>query len=342
MFLHFSPHVTHAAAVVKHFDDFHEDQFDFHAYCVRKVTLRAYTEVLKLEDNIWGDDYYFRAAGGIVKVYLHLHDNPAILQSTKEPDYSKMTAAEKKKAKAIARKKRIQAEKKEAERRQKEAEASADDGNQKKKGKPSIVDEDPHGKELLKKDPLEEAKKYSAMLSTHCPSYFGTWALQYDVSIRRKKLLLALQALCKMKKIDANHPEYFTKLVDFSKRTREVGDLPAAVREVLVEESATLLEGKTASQFVTDAAQQAGKEASVALPRCIAIAKALVDTNPTSMETAVSLIAEKNIHEQKGVSVESCRDAYKLLKSIGAGKDATVQKWVADVKLKFHLALDFN
>ena len=69
-----------AAAVVKHFDDFHEDQFDFHAYCVRKVTLRAYTEVLRFEDNLWGEDYYFTAAEGIIRIYLHLHDNPSIME----------------------------------------------------------------------------------------------------------------------------------------------------------------------------------------------------------------------------------------------------------------------
>ncbi len=34
-------------AVEKHFADFTEDQFDFHGYCVRKGTLRAYVDVLR-------------------------------------------------------------------------------------------------------------------------------------------------------------------------------------------------------------------------------------------------------------------------------------------------------
>lgn len=34
-------------AVEKHFADFAEDQFDFHGYCVRKGTLRAYVDVLR-------------------------------------------------------------------------------------------------------------------------------------------------------------------------------------------------------------------------------------------------------------------------------------------------------
>jgi peptide alpha-N-acetyltransferase len=41
-------------AIEKHFDDFADDQFDFHTYCIRKMTLRAYVAVLRLEDHIWG------------------------------------------------------------------------------------------------------------------------------------------------------------------------------------------------------------------------------------------------------------------------------------------------
>lgn len=34
-------------AVEKHYADITEDQFDFHSYCLRKMTLRAYIEMLK-------------------------------------------------------------------------------------------------------------------------------------------------------------------------------------------------------------------------------------------------------------------------------------------------------
>ena len=45
-------------ATVKHFDDFVEDQFDFHAYCVRKMTLRAYVQMLRMEDSIHTNIFY--------------------------------------------------------------------------------------------------------------------------------------------------------------------------------------------------------------------------------------------------------------------------------------------
>jgi peptide alpha-N-acetyltransferase len=186
-----------AAAVVKHFEDFHEDQFDFHSYCVRKVTLRAYTDVLRYEDHLWGEPYYGRAAEGTIGIYLHLFDNPSITAGEEEPDYSKMTAAEKKKSKAIARKKKKAAEKKaeeEVEKQKKNEQEANENGSKTKKGQQdAVTDADPDGKELLKKDPLEEAKTYSAMLAKHAPNRLSTWILQYDVAIRRGKALMAMQ-----------------------------------------------------------------------------------------------------------------------------------------------------
>jgi len=34
-------------AIEKHFQEFIEDQFDFHTYCIRKMTLRAYVDILR-------------------------------------------------------------------------------------------------------------------------------------------------------------------------------------------------------------------------------------------------------------------------------------------------------
>ncbi len=45
-------------ATVGHFNDFMEDQFDFHAYCVRKMTLRAYVQMLRMEDTIHKNIFY--------------------------------------------------------------------------------------------------------------------------------------------------------------------------------------------------------------------------------------------------------------------------------------------
>lgn len=39
--------------VRKHFEDFREDQFDFHTYCTRKMTLRSYMQMLRMQDRLY-------------------------------------------------------------------------------------------------------------------------------------------------------------------------------------------------------------------------------------------------------------------------------------------------
>ena len=324
-------------AVVKHFDDFQEDQFDFHAYCVRKVTLRAYTEVLRFEDNLWGEDYYFIAADGIVRICLHLSDNPWILEEDKEPDYSKMTAAERKKAKAVARKKRIQAEKKAAEKDKTE---SVENGSA-KKGKTSPVDEDPEGKELLKLDPLEEAKKYSSILSKHCPKRFVTWTLQYDVAIRRKKWLLALQSLYKMRSLDTSDAGFFTRLVDFALKVPVLEGLSGPAKVVLSEEFPSLLKGQSIKDFVAGAAKQVRGGLAVSLLYRVAVAEALVKTELESASAAASLIVEGGL-DVPGVTVESCASAMKSMEGLGPEANDPLKQWKAMVQGRFPVAADLK
>nr|CAD7605074.1 unnamed protein product [Timema genevievae] len=62
--------------VDRHFSEIIEDQFDFHTYCMRKMTLRSYVGLLRLEDILRAHPFYFRAARCAIEVYLHLHDKP--------------------------------------------------------------------------------------------------------------------------------------------------------------------------------------------------------------------------------------------------------------------------
>eukprot|EP00980_Cylindrotheca_fusiformis_P005774 scaffold1203_cov117-Cylindrotheca_fusiformis.AAC.13 len=325
------------ACVVKHFDDFHEDQFDFHAYCIRKVTLRAYTEVLKFEDSLWAEDYYFRAASGIIKIYLHLYDNPSTTKEAAEPDYSKMNAAERKKAKAVARKKKKQAEKKEAERQKKEG-SNTDKGDQNNDVKKSDLDEDPLGEELAKMDPLEEARKYSAVLSKHCKTTLETWALQYDVSVRRKKWLLALQALFKMHSLAPTHAEFFSRLVDFALQFPSSEGQPDAVKLVITQESSNLLNRKSVADYISEAAEQAKSNRRTSLPLRTAIAEAMVKTNPSSVNAASALVVDGGI-DGTDVSVESCRKALAVLKGF---RSASVEKWQSTVLGRFPRIEEFS
>ena len=326
-------------SVVKHFEDWHEDQFDFHSYCIRKGTLRAYADVLRFEDELWGLDNYARAAEGMSRLYIHLYDNPSLTKEDEEPDYSAMTAAERKKAKAIARKKKKAAEKKKEEEMA-AAEAAAK-ANQKKGTKPAAVDEDPNGEALLKQDPLEEAKKFSAILSRHAPFRLSTWLLQYDVAIRRKKTLLAMQALFKGRALDPKNGELFTRIVDFADKASPEDDSHDAVKEIIKGELPNLYDGKELSQFVQDAAASAKSDASTNLALRIAIAKAIVKTKNGSTSDAANLIADQGI-DGRGVSVETAKAALACLKEFGDEASAAKTKWIAAVKERFPLIKDFE
>lgn len=337
---------SQTAAVAKHFDDINEDQFDFHGYCLRKVTLRSYVDVLRFEDQVYGEEYFRRAASGLIRIYLHLFDHPPV-DETAEPDYSNMTAAERKKAKAIARKKKKAAEKKEAESKDaSNKKSSSDNGstkhtNHNKGSKQVVVDPDPLGKELLKKDPVEEAKKYSSMLAQYAPRRVETWTLRYDVAIRRKKALMALQALHKARLIDPANPELFSRTVAFAGKVEDLkAELPALVQTVLAEETSSILNGKSVADFVREraAAVRDADAASAAssLPIRIAVAKGLVDAKSASVPDACSLILKGGL-ESREVTAGTCRDALASLKSFGADAEGAASQWAEAVKVRFPL-----
>ena len=54
-------------AVEKHYADMTEDQFDFHSYCLRKMTLRAYVSMLKFQDRLHAHEYFHKAAAGAIR-----------------------------------------------------------------------------------------------------------------------------------------------------------------------------------------------------------------------------------------------------------------------------------
>jgi hypothetical protein len=193
----------------------------------------------------------------------------------------------------------------------------------------------------MKKDPLDEAKTYSAILSKHCPKNIVTWAIQYDVSIRRKKFLLALQALLKMRSLDADHPEYFTRLVDFALKIPGFEKLPDAVGTVITEESSKLLNQKSVSEYVSEAADQARQNKITALPARVAIAQGLVKTNPASVGAAATIIIDGGM-DSLGVNVESCRVALEALKGFGTESEASTKQWISVVKERFPLISEFS
>ncbi|TYZ64401.1 hypothetical protein PybrP1_012364 [[Pythium] brassicae (nom. inval.)] len=196
------------AAVEKHVSDFVDDQFDFHTYCVRKMTLRAYLQLLRMCDAVYSQPPFVAAAHGAIACYLALADRAAAATNGSASGGA-LSAADKKRAKreaAKARKAEFQKReeeelrarlKKEAEEKEREAAKAAakKTAAPAPRAKEKPKDADPLGEELAARPPLEEAWRFAAILQQHAGADPKTHVVAFDVAARKQKPLLCLQAL---------------------------------------------------------------------------------------------------------------------------------------------------
>jgi peptide alpha-N-acetyltransferase len=149
--------------VLTQFDDFYDDQFDFHTYCLRKMNLKSYYDMLKFQDQIKNSPLYSRAISGCVKSYLLLSKaHPEVMHNA--CDSSSLPTRTKLKAKA------------------KNLRKNCNDGSE---------------AAFLKKDPLEEASILLDLLSSVSSSLLEFYLLSIDVHLANKKWILALQIIKK-------------------------------------------------------------------------------------------------------------------------------------------------
>ena len=159
--------------VHRHFSQFSEDQFDFHTYCLRKSTVRAYLGMIRLIDQKSRHVYFRRATIGLARVYLKVAEE-----------------SEESKAKAIAD---LEDKVKQYEEKKKNAKVSEFK---------SKKDEDPKGLALYKeKDPLMKAWSYVGMLLKTNINLPETHYLAYDVASKLNKPVLKLRALLQLKRL---------------------------------------------------------------------------------------------------------------------------------------------
>ncbi|KAH8998080.1 NMDA receptor-regulated protein 1-domain-containing protein [Lactarius akahatsu] len=245
-------------AVRKVFEEFEDDQFDFHGYSLRKFTINIYLNLLSWEDQLWSHPAYIHSAVSASQIYVRLFDSPSLANDVLSTGLS---AEEEKKAKKKARK---------AQQKQEEL----------KKGKPFTVnrrsplkhavaaaaaaasnedkgleltptkDEDPDGIKLLTSpEPLERAWKLLSPLLRLPINNIDLWISIYDVAVRRGKYLQAVRALSHAKALDADHPELHVRYLHFQKL---YGSLPlpppAPVGTVISNAMATLATDEMSSE----------------------------------------------------------------------------------------------
>lgn len=213
-------------ALEKFYVDYFDDQFDFHSYCLRKLTLRAYVESLRWEDKLRGHPFYLKAAKGAVEAYLAIADKP---KETDEFENADMTEAEKKKARNKARKAALKAQQ-DADAKKAQVKEEAVKGKHDKKP----VDLDPEGEKYLNTEkPLEDALQFLKPLELLAPNNFQVQSLCFEVYIRQQKYLLAIKALVKMSKIEDKKDEFKTYLSRFDEAVKAHKDLDPKIKQVI-------------------------------------------------------------------------------------------------------------
>ena len=282
----YGPALKRFCVVRKHFEDFGEDLFDFHGYCLRKMTLRAYVRLLRLLDEMPGHGYFRQAARGAVSAYLALHDaaqanaslgtqatGGADLEGCDDAALAAMPANERKKARAKARK----AEQAAAAAAATVAAAAAalagaggkDGGGG--GGAKSVVDPDPHGAALAATaDPLGEAAKWVTALVRHADGHRETHVLAAQLYCRKGRPLLALRAALKLQALtdSGDCQEAHVAIVRVMRHLADAlrGDaLAAPVRTLLAEGLAMLLGTAADATRFNDARRDAvGEQAHAA------------------------------------------------------------------------------
>jgi len=243
---HYGRALKNFVAVDKHFTDIVEDQFDFHTYCIRKMTLRAYVHMLRMEDTVHSHQFYVRAAQGAIETYIALVDKPKQDAAAAAADEEgEMTAAERKKAESKRKKAEAKA-KAEAEAAKKDAAATAktEAGGKPKKGqaKEKPADEDPDGAALAAaEDPLERASSFLRVLQQHAAKDLKTHTLACALALRKKRYLLALRALRRAVALAPLDDEVHTLTLEFLLEVqREGGSLSPTIAKVIEAQRAAI------------------------------------------------------------------------------------------------------
>merc|ERR1719300_1547504 len=173
----------------RHFSEIIEDQFDFHTYCMRKMTLKAYVDLLRLENKLRSHKFYEKIAGVAIKTYIRLFDKP-LEESDRnnEKTVDKMDPSELKKLKNKAKK---------AQRKAEQEKMMAEQDKKKKEEELDSPAKDELLPEKLERpdDPLEEASRFLTPLLLLASEKINTHLAAFEIYFRRGKVLLMLRAI---------------------------------------------------------------------------------------------------------------------------------------------------
>ncbi len=239
-------------SVHQHYAQFAEDQFDFHNYCCRKSTIRAYMGMIEMVDDNHARPRYREASRGAVRAYLALFDEEARAAAGEDEEASAKVAF---RATAAV----LAATKEEALNK-----GGAEGAKQSKK------DLDPTGALFIAKcngpeGMMQKAWALCEDLRKHGPEDREAATLAFDVATRLGKPLAQLRAALDLHRIAPGWSETGVRVVRISEAAAALGaDAPLAS---LVQSQADALRGgKSVAEYA--AAFRAAAEAAGTAARC--------------------------------------------------------------------------
>uniref|UniRef100_A0A452GP37 Uncharacterized protein n=1 Tax=Gopherus agassizii TaxID=38772 RepID=A0A452GP37_9SAUR len=327
--------------IERHFVEITDDQFDFHTYCMRKITLRSYVDLLKLEDVLRQHPFYFKAARIAIEIYLKLHDNPLTDENKEhEADTANMSDKELKK---LRNKQRRAQKKAQLEEEKKNAEKEKQQRNQKKKKDDDDEEIGGPKEELIPEKlakveaPLEEAIKFLTPLKNLVKNKIETHLFAFEIYFRKEKFLLMLQSVKRAFAIDSSHPWLHECMIHLFGSVSESKDLPDTVRTVLNQEMNRLF-GATNPKNFNEAFLKKNYDS---LPHRLSAAKMVYYLDPSSQKRAVELATSLN-ESLTNRNLQTCMEVLEALSdgSLGDCKEAA-ETYRANCHKLFPYALAF-
>ncbi|XP_030745565.1 N-alpha-acetyltransferase 15, NatA auxiliary subunit [Sitophilus oryzae] len=329
----------------RHFSEIIEDQFDFHTYCMRKMTLRSYVGLLRLEDVLRGHPFYFKAAKCAIEVYLHLFDAPLKDESAEqELNTENLAPSELKKLRNKQRKAKKKAEQESAQAR--EAQVKRDQ-HHKSRQQGDVEADAPQLDELIPDklarvdDPLDQAIKFLQPLQTLARDRIETHLMAFEVYYRKRKVLLMLQSIKRAHKVDPKHPKLHSCLIRFLQVVKEnQSTFDPAVSEVITIETKSLLSTKDAKTLNKEFLDNHKNSLKAALEGAIV----MYQLEEKSQKEALSLVTDIDNNKFNDVDIEICTDILKSLRNgeIGSCTPSQLDSFVQRCHARYPYAAAFK
>jgi len=288
------------------------------------MTLKAYVDLLRLENQLRSHKFYEKTAAVAIKTYIRLHDKPlqeADSNNDKNCDELDPSELKKRKNKAKKAKRKAEQEKAMAEQDKKRKELH----NKNKKKNEEELDS-PAKDELIPDklerpdDPLDEAAKFLNPLLTLATNNINTHLLAFEIYLRKGKVLLMLRSIKQGLLVDSKNYQLHSCIVRFLHYVATCTNIPDELKKVLNGSLPPSLGGKTGSELNKDFLAQHKSE----LPAQVIGARAMADVEPKRMEEAVRIATQLD-STLTNRNLETCKDVLEMLQQGdfgGVGKNS--------------------